>query len=826
MGNVGVPPPTTSQAASAQNRPQNTPNLNAPPPNYQNKNYNQNQNQFNKFQGNFNNKNEQNKNFNQNFRGNQKFGQNQNTNNPPSLMSLNTRPPVIDKRPAETENTEDAKKGKWDNQNRNWNQKNQKRQIDELTEAEKSFDKQFEDWEAQFNKWKEQNAEHPDKQQYKEYEAKWENWRNQLLDRREQMRKKRLGLMGTTEENKLPTPQKPPPIIPVTTPLKTSQPPPTVAQTPAQIPKTAICGQPPKTALVGQTPTNKTTPQKNEPTKESPKLLDWDKEEPPKEEKKEDFTSIFNLPPKEQRTNLRQRRLSARTEEQIEEGGQEFLKASTSDGGIPGLDLVKDGEPKDDEAKEEKKPENSGPDFEAISKGINTILGDPNLINLLSNIKNTQSLSESPQTGSNENSNISADPKIDVPQQDFGTHGDFSQNWMNDFNKPPPNQCFGNVPDNFAQQPPTDINKTSQTGNFEQNRQSIGNFNQNRQNFDHPQEEFDHRGPNFDQNRPHGPNFNQNRPHGGNFDQNMGPQGNYNQNWGQKGGNFDQNQRNFQENQNWGPKGGQFDQNPSNVDHPNFDQRGLNFDHGNYNRGPNFVNRGPNFDNRGPGFDNRGPNFDNRGPNFENRQPFDHNRPDHPGNFQGPNFDRGPNFRFDNRFGGNFGPRGPMGPRPGFDRQFEGRGGPGFGPRMGFQNRNDPGFGNDRMNNNEGFGRRPWENDGNWNENNACDNYPGDEEEEEEDIQNMDDPFPDNPEEEHFDDSNNRLSGGYVDNMDRWGSGNNLNKFPIDKPTNPNFPQQNKADNFKDRYSDWDEALILKPTTVIDYEHKSLKGNF
>ncbi|XP_011877955.1 PREDICTED: uncharacterized protein LOC105567597 isoform X2 [Vollenhovia emeryi] len=62
---------------------------------------------------------------------------------------------------------------------------------DELTETEKTFDAQFKQWEEQFNIWKQQNANHPDKTQYKQYEAKWTSWREKLLERREQMRKKR-----------------------------------------------------------------------------------------------------------------------------------------------------------------------------------------------------------------------------------------------------------------------------------------------------------------------------------------------------------------------------------------------------------------------------------------------------------------------------------------------------------------------------------------------------------------------------------------------------------------------------------------------------------
>ncbi|XP_071566484.1 uncharacterized protein [Temnothorax nylanderi] len=62
---------------------------------------------------------------------------------------------------------------------------------DELTETEKTFDAQFKQWEDQFNGWKQQNANHPDKAQYKLFEAKWTSWREKLLERREQMRKKR-----------------------------------------------------------------------------------------------------------------------------------------------------------------------------------------------------------------------------------------------------------------------------------------------------------------------------------------------------------------------------------------------------------------------------------------------------------------------------------------------------------------------------------------------------------------------------------------------------------------------------------------------------------
>ncbi|KAI4497121.1 hypothetical protein M0802_007867 [Mischocyttarus mexicanus] len=66
-----------------------------------------------------------------------------------------------------------------------------KNDDEELTDAEKTFDAQFKQWEEQFNDWKQQNINHPDKEHYKIYEAKWTSWREKLIERREMMRKKR-----------------------------------------------------------------------------------------------------------------------------------------------------------------------------------------------------------------------------------------------------------------------------------------------------------------------------------------------------------------------------------------------------------------------------------------------------------------------------------------------------------------------------------------------------------------------------------------------------------------------------------------------------------
>ncbi|EFA01550.2 hypothetical protein TcasGA2_TC007111 [Tribolium castaneum] len=212
--------------------------------------------------------------------------------------------------------------------------------LEELSEAEKKFDKQFAEWEAQFNKWKEQNAEHPDKEQYREYEKKWESWRAQLLERREQMKRKRLGLAVDSPSKSRPgsgqsfnSPQ-----------ANFNQPPPKVL--PSVPPKEGLLPLP-------QPSFNKPPPTLND--------------EPLK------FKDSKPVP-------------------ELDDSVSSFFKPNTG-GGIPGLDLVKD-DPKPDKSAtedvvlvdpEEKEREKKGPDFDAISKGINTILGDQKLLNMLSN---------------------------------------------------------------------------------------------------------------------------------------------------------------------------------------------------------------------------------------------------------------------------------------------------------------------------------------------------------------------------------------------------------------------------------------------------------
>ncbi|KAL3265982.1 hypothetical protein HHI36_010171 [Cryptolaemus montrouzieri] len=241
---------------------------------------------------------------------------------------------------------------------------------EELSEAEKKFDKQFAEWEAQFNKWKEQNSGHPDKQQYKEYEKKWEQWRQQLLERREAMRKKRLGISSTSKGTATPNCSIPPPAQAQGS--YTSQPPPLIPQNVSSQRPSVLPNDGPQKENLQQTP------------------------------------NLFSKPPPDMNDEPLQFK-NSEAEPESTEGSLGFLNSSKSEG-IPGLDLVKDGdvELKDDEVEEIPQ---KGPDLEAISKGINNILGDQKLMSMLSMVSQNQNIQQ--------NTNISTTSKInDVPSQD------------------------------------------------------------------------------------------------------------------------------------------------------------------------------------------------------------------------------------------------------------------------------------------------------------------------------------------------------------------------------------------------------------------------
>ncbi|XP_066259356.1 YLP motif-containing protein 1-like isoform X1 [Euwallacea similis] len=272
--------------------------------------------------------------------------------------------------------------------------------LEELTEAEKKFDKEFAAWEAQFNKWKDQNANHPDKTQYMEYEKKWESWRNSLLDRREQMRKKRTALqasMVVTSKVAAPPAQQ-----------NFSQPPPQLPQ-----------GFQSQTSPVADNLFSKPPPTQN------------------------NEHLAFKQPPPDLSINI------STQNDGTPEAGDSFLKSSSpTPGGIPGLDLVKAGglgqDNGDDFPPDATKPESDttkGPDYDAISKGINSILGDSKLMNILSMVS--------------QNQNIASGASVDSLPMNIN------------FSQPPPSS---NVPI------PSLLNMPMQRPNFERSSQSFEDY--------------------------------------------------------------------------------------------------------------------------------------------------------------------------------------------------------------------------------------------------------------------------------------------------------------------------------------------------------------
>lgn len=223
--------------------------------------------------------------------------------------------------------------------------------VTDKTPEEKAFDEQFQKWEEEFDNWKLQNANHPDTRAYTEYEQKMEECRTKLLERREQMKRRKLELLQQQQKQQQP--------------VQTTS----ILQEQSRIPteqKFSICN-------ASSGPSEKNDSMDKEGSGDMQSLA-------------ENFSNNKS---------------------------QLFMRSSASGSGIPGLDLVVD-EPNDnaeDGADDDdvnndtviindispkrdvqtSHHQNSNiqqrPDLEAISRGITSILGDPNLVSLLSNFQ-------------------------------------------------------------------------------------------------------------------------------------------------------------------------------------------------------------------------------------------------------------------------------------------------------------------------------------------------------------------------------------------------------------------------------------------------------
>ncbi|XP_052864674.1 uncharacterized protein LOC128271262 isoform X2 [Anopheles cruzii] len=82
---------------------------------------------------------------------------------------------------------------------------------EEQSAEEIAFDEQFHKWEQEFEVWKRNNSNHPDKKAYRDYEQKCEERRKKLLERREQLRRKRIEKNASQAAAPTPPATVPPP---------------------------------------------------------------------------------------------------------------------------------------------------------------------------------------------------------------------------------------------------------------------------------------------------------------------------------------------------------------------------------------------------------------------------------------------------------------------------------------------------------------------------------------------------------------------------------------------------------------------------------------
>lgn len=193
-----------------------------------------------------------------------------------------------------------------------------------ISEEERQFDIQFKKWEEEFQAWKQQNINHPDKAAYQEYEKKFQACRAQLMERKEQMKTKRISALITQK----------PPALPDNLRNSTNMPYYQSNQNYAA-----------KPSLMGSVDKNMHSYDPNMYKGDSSTSY------------MQDTSSLFSKPP-----NMK---------------------------GIPGLDLVDDYTRRNaneivDITADDMPTSSKKPDLKAISKGINNILGDQKLLNMLS----------------------------------------------------------------------------------------------------------------------------------------------------------------------------------------------------------------------------------------------------------------------------------------------------------------------------------------------------------------------------------------------------------------------------------------------------------
>ncbi|KAJ8719583.1 hypothetical protein PYW08_011758 [Mythimna loreyi] len=248
--------------------------------------------------------------------------------------------------------------------------------LKKLAEEERLFDIQFQKWEEEIEKWRRDNVNHPDKQAYKEYEQKFEACRAQLMERRQQMKQKRARLLNNS--------------APVQTPITTTA----SNVTPAVPPNLKNTNN---NSFPGKQPQNYTNNSTQNYSDHSNAQYQQEQYSVPKPtynrsnnnvniDLQDRFDSYHNMGDNSYQSNSNFSAPPPSTS---------FLPSSVSNKGIPGLDLVPEvdksyGSNANQEVIDISEEPSGGPshgkapDYTTISKGINNILGDVKIMNILS----------------------------------------------------------------------------------------------------------------------------------------------------------------------------------------------------------------------------------------------------------------------------------------------------------------------------------------------------------------------------------------------------------------------------------------------------------
>lgn len=247
--------------------------------------------------------------------------------------------------------------------------------LKKLSEEERLFDIQFKQWEQEIEKWRKENQNHPDKQAYKEYEQKFEACRLQLMERRRQMKLKRDRLMQNTTQSPITS-------KPSNAPILSG---PNINMTKSQNIQTE----------------NYSQSQQNYSDKSNNSNFQQQKQyNMPQSYNKSDNK---NIDPQDRYESYRG--INPQVHEQDNYNAADnssFLPSSDSSKGIPGLDLVPDvdkgsnkihdvvdiTEDNNNESHQDEVQQQKDPDYSTISKGINNILGDEKIMNILSMVQN------------------------------------------------------------------------------------------------------------------------------------------------------------------------------------------------------------------------------------------------------------------------------------------------------------------------------------------------------------------------------------------------------------------------------------------------------